>query len=210
MAEFIINAVVFISLFSAVFYLLIVKKNSPLINLFGSFLIVGAVFEVVAVFSAGSESNIIYFHIYNIAAFVIISTFFLYLFNGSKYWMIGIVLSAITYLLIVYFQGNQENNFYSKNVLDLFIILTCLVSLFYLLIKTSPDENFLNLKFFIFGLLINFSGSFLIFLFFEALADISESSLKSVYFIRVLLNLIAQILFIISLVLSPRNKYFSK
>lgn len=174
---------------------LLLKKPSKSYVTFGGYIILCGVFEIISYFSKGNNHNL--FQIYTFLEVGLLAVFFLHVFNvWPKMWYLLVIILGFYILFLITGESFFAISMLEKNVFDFVIILASIGSLFYLLNLDLTKSNEQPIKYFIFGLLLNFTGSFTIFLFLDQISAMEQSMINSVWGVKIILNLLAQILFL--------------
>ena len=183
-----------------------INKKSRIVNTFGLYIVLSAVFELIAFFTSNNNNNLFLVPIYTALEFAILSIFFIFLFDKSRKWMAFVPIGTVLIILNSVFI--QELDQYASNTkiisYFLFIILS-IYSFFFLLIKDYDILIKQVVKYFVFGLLLNFTGSFALYLFSNIITRFSIEVQQNLWLISVSLNIIAQLLYFIGLVIYRRG-----
>ncbi len=200
MDSILLGAALLLSFYTALLFILFTAKDDTSYNLLGSFLVLCASFEYIAILTA-DDNNFAYFHLFNVLTFIILALFF-FNFLKLKRWFLFLILLVLLLLVINVLgsHGIHAYNMVNKIAIDIIVMIGAIASLFRIFATTERASYHLSIKYFIFGLLLKISGSFIIFLFFNLLSSISQTTMKNIFFLSISLNCIAQVLYIFSLI----------
>ncbi len=195
-----VYSVITLSLLSSLIFLIKLKliRNKNIL-IFGAYLLLCGIFEIIAWvnISGGNEFGQ---RIYQILEFAILGFFFLTLLklDRSKFFILGL---GIAYLIADVFilKPLEIANLYSKSIIDIFYIASSIAVLFLLINKALEIVQSESIKFFNFGLLIKYTGGFIMYLCFQIILGFSTELQRNIWYTVFCMNITAQILFIIGL-----------
>ena len=183
-------------------FVLAINKKSRIVNTFGLYIVLSAAFEVIAFSTSNNNNNLFLVPIYTALEFAILSIFFIFLFDKSRKWMIFVPIgTALIILNSVFIQELDEYASNTKIIRYFLFIILSIYSFFFLLVKDYDIVIKQVVKYFVFGLLLNFTGSFALYLFSNVITRFSVEVQQNLWLISVSLNIIAQIMYFIGLMI---------
>lgn len=192
--------ITFVTIITALIFLIGVKKRDTIIMVFGSYLVMCGCFEIISQLTYKGDYNIPAFHLYNLLEFIFLSIFFLLVFEKLKDWFFLIILLSVIFIYyIVFVQTIFTYITFLKNISDAIFIFASIASLFKFLDSEFKKENVQIIKYFIYGILINFCGAFCIYLFVQFTLNYPKNIIYSIWFVNITLKLIAQGFYIYAL-----------
>lgn len=198
MLQYFINALTILSVGSALVFFLWTAKHSKLLNIFGAYLVLCAIFELIPEVISPSW-NIPFFHIFTFFEFLILSYFFTKLLNLRRFYFIIFTMIALIFAIyIILVESIFLYIIWPKSISDSIFILLATISLFRLITTETNINSYI--KYFIYGLLLSFGGSFSVYLFLEILINFSTENQENIWMINVMLKIIAQSLYIWGLI----------
>ena len=183
-------------------FVLAINKKSRIVNTFGLYIVLSAAFEVIAFSTSNNNNNLFLVPIYTALEFAILSIFFIFLFDKSRKWMIFVPIGTLLIILnSVFIQELDEYASNTKIISYFLFIILSIYSFFFLLVKDYDIVIKQVVKYFVFGLLLNFTGSFALYLFSNVITRFSVEVQQNLWLISVSLNIIAQIMYFIGLMI---------
>ncbi|WP_235297969.1 hypothetical protein [Portibacter marinus] len=196
MSDLIFKIAITANVVNALFYLIWVNKQNPIVNTFGLFIIASALAEIVTYFTASAGNNLFLMPIYTVLEFALLSCFFILAHDASKKWVFVIILGILLIAVnSIFFQELDEFNTNAKTVIYLIIIVLSLYTLFTYINFGQVSQTELTMKYFLFGLLLNFTGSFVLYLFANVISTFEIETQKNLWYFNIVLNIISQLLY---------------
>lgn len=195
MPDLIFKLAIATTVFNALFYLLAVRKQNRVINTFALFIIISALAEIITYFTANSN-NLYLMPIYTVGEFAILAFFFIFIFKKSMIWSLPVAIGCIFIIInSLFLQSLDQFNSNSKAAIYFIFISLSIFTFFKLLSEENRKEIDSVIKYFLFGLLLNFTGSFVLYLFANVITTFSIETQKNLWYFNIALNIISQLLY---------------
>jgi hypothetical protein len=210
MIDILLSGVTAITLITALFFLFNYSKFGPAPKAFGYYLVLRAIFEVLAsMLMEGGSNNLPYLHLYTLFEFLFLMYFFSRVFVPGRSWALAAGIGGLIIILnSLFVQDINEFNSYSKSLVCLTFILMSIYTLFKIFGRYNRDVmDAYAVKLFCYGLLINLAGSFTLYLFSNLIVLLSLETQQALWVVNVILNIITMVIFITGFIKAIEPNY---